>query len=42
MDEELFRIVSLFKITVKTDGNYIFIIVEVGHVFLIEFVDFVN
>lgn len=42
MDEELFRIIDLFKFSVKGDGNDIYIIVEVGHVFLIDTVNFIN
>lgn len=42
MDEELFRIIDLFKFSVKGSGNYIYIIVEVGHVFLEDTVNFIN
>ena len=42
MDEELFRIIDLFKFSVKGYGNYIYIIVEVGHVFLEDTVNFIN
>ena len=42
MDEELFRIIDLFKFSVKGDGKDIYIIVEVGHVFLIDTVNFIN
>lgn len=42
MDEELFRILDLFKFSVKGCGNYIYIIVQVGHVFLIDTVNFIN
>lgn len=42
MDEELFRIIDLFKFSVKGDGNDIYIIVEVGHVFLVDTVNFIN
>lgn len=42
MDEDLFRIVDLFKFSVKANGNYIYIIIQVGHVFLTDFVAFIN
>lgn len=42
MDEELFRIVDLFKFNIKVNGNYVYIIIEVGHVFLTDYVTFLN
>jgi len=36
------RIIDLFKFTVKAHHNFVYIIVEVNHVFLIDTVHFIH